>query len=124
LLLGYLTASAIFSLLLLALVILSLSLWRRVLGSISVETVHEPRAELFYWITITFSQTLGTASGDWIADTGGMSYSGAAALFGAALGLLLILYFHPDKPGDAILDGFHSDSPARRCGSRSSRQAP
>ncbi|MEC3948685.1 COG4705 family protein [Sphingobium sp. HWE2-09] len=81
------------SLLLLTLVILSLSLWHRALGSISVETVHEPRAELFYWITITFSQTLGTALGDWIADTGGMGYSGAAALFGATLGCLLILYF-------------------------------
>ena len=51
-----------------------------------------PRAETFYWITITFSQTLGTALGDWAAD-GGLGYSGGALVFGAALALLAILYF-------------------------------
>lgn len=80
------------SLLLLALVLLSLFTWHRALGSISVATVHEPRAERFYWLTITFSQTLGTALGDWVADSG-PGYAGAAVLFGALLALLAALYF-------------------------------
>ncbi len=79
------------SLLLLACVVASLALWYSRLGSISVETVHEPRAELFYWITITFSQTLGTALGDWAAD-GGLGYTGAALVFAGALAVLPVLY--------------------------------
>ena len=81
------------SMLLLACVIASLVVWHRNLGSISVASVHEPRAELYYWITITFSQTLGTALGDWTADTGGLGYSGAALIFGALLAGLAALYF-------------------------------
>lgn len=73
------------SLVLFAGVAASLILWHRTLGSISVETVHEPRAELFYWLTITISQTLGTALGDWTADTGGLGYGGAAIIFGLML---------------------------------------
>ena len=69
------------SLLLLALVLASLAIWHRALGSISVQTVHEPKAELYYWLTITFSQTLGTALGDWVAD-GSLGYLGAAVVFG------------------------------------------
>ncbi len=80
------------SLLLLALVLASLAVWHRSLGSISVETVHEPRAETFYWVTITFSQTLGTALGDWVADSG-PGYGGAALIFGAMLALIAALYF-------------------------------
>jgi uncharacterized membrane-anchored protein len=80
------------SLLLLACVGLSLLVWRMTTGSIAVETVSSPRAELFYWLTITFSQTLGTALGDWAADTGGLGYLGGAALFGAALVALLLLW--------------------------------
>lgn len=80
------------SLLLLACVLASLAVWHDRLGSISVETVHEPRAELFYWITITFSQTLGTALGDWAADSG-LGYSGAAVVFAAGLAVLVALYF-------------------------------
>jgi uncharacterized membrane-anchored protein len=80
------------SLLLLALVLASLAAWHRALGSISVQTVHEPRAETFYWVTITFSQTLGTALGDWVADSG-PGYSGAALIFGALLALIAALYF-------------------------------
>jgi uncharacterized membrane-anchored protein len=80
------------SLLLLACVLLSLFVWYRTLGSISVNTVTGARAELFYWITITFSQTLGTALGDWAAD-GGLGYSGGALLFGACLLLLALAYF-------------------------------
>ena len=80
------------SLLLLACVLLSLFAWHRTLGTISVNSVVGPREEIFYWITITFSQTLGTALGDWAAD-GGLGYSGAALVFGGALALLAILYF-------------------------------
>jgi uncharacterized membrane-anchored protein len=80
------------SLILLACVLLSLFAWHKALGSVDVNTVKEPREELFYWITITFSQTLGTALGDWIAD-GPLGYSGGALVFGAGLLLLAILYF-------------------------------
>lgn len=80
------------STLLLALVILSLFVWHRALGSISVQSVHEPRAETFYWATITFSQTLGTALGDWAADSG-PGYSGAALIFGGMLAIVAALYF-------------------------------
>lgn len=86
---GYTGGSA----LLLTLVLASLFAWYRTLGSISVETVHEPRAELFYWVTITLSQTLGTALGDWLADTGGLGYIGAAGVFAIGLALLALLYF-------------------------------
>lgn len=79
------------SILLLACVLLSLLAWRLTLGSVSVNTITGPREELFYWITITFSQTLGTALGDWAAD-GGLGYSGGALAFGAALALLAALY--------------------------------
>lgn len=71
--------------LLFALLIASLVLWYRTLGSISVDTVTTPRAEVFYWVTIMFSQTLGTALGDWFADSAGFGYLGAAALFGGLL---------------------------------------
>src|SRR4051812_16624061 len=80
------------SLLLLACVLLSLFAWYRSLGTIDVQTVSSPRAETFYWVTITFSQTLGTALGDWIADAG-LGYSGGALVFGAGLAVLAILYF-------------------------------
>jgi uncharacterized membrane-anchored protein len=80
------------SLLLLACVLASLFLWHRVVGSVNVNRVVSPRAEIFYWITITFSQTLGTALGDWSAD-GGLGYGGGALAFGAALAVLAILYF-------------------------------
>src|SRR5947209_10078318 len=72
------------SLLLLSCVLLSLFAWYKTLGTVDVNTVTEPREETFYWITITFSQTLGTALGDWIAD-GGLGYSGGALVFGAWL---------------------------------------
>lgn len=80
------------SLLLLALVLASLAVWRRALGSISVRSVHEPKAEAFYWLTITFSQTLGTALGDWIAD-GALGYLGSAVVFGTLLALLALAYY-------------------------------
>ena len=81
------------SLLLLALLLGSLGWWRRTLGSISVASVSTPRAEWFYWITILFSQTLGTALGDWTADTAGLGYTGAAAIFGGLLALVAAAYY-------------------------------
>ena len=80
------------SLLLLACVLGSLFAWHRTLGSVDINTVATPRAETFYWVTITFSQTLGTALGDWVADAG-LGYGGGAVLFGAALAILAIVYF-------------------------------
>ena len=80
------------SLLLLGLVLASLLTWHRALGTVDVNRVDSSRAETFYWITITFSQTLGTALGDWVAD-GPLGYSGAALVFGAALAVLAMLYF-------------------------------
>ena len=62
----------------------SLFAWYRTLGTVDVNTIVDARAETFYWITITFSQTLGTALGDWVADAG-LGYGGGALLFGAAL---------------------------------------
>ena len=79
------------SLLLLGCVLASLLSWYRTLGSVAVDTVVGPRAETFYWITITLSQTLGTALGDWIAD-GSLGYSGAALVFGGALIVIAVLY--------------------------------
>jgi uncharacterized membrane-anchored protein len=79
------------SLLLFACVLISLFVWHRTLGSININTVTTPSAEAFYWITITFSQTLGTALGDWIADAG-LGYSGGALVFGAGLAVLAALY--------------------------------
>jgi len=86
------------SLLLLACVLLSLFAWHRTLGTVDVNRIVGPREETFYWITITFSQTLGTALGDWAADATseggwGLGYGGAALVFGAGLALLAILYF-------------------------------
>ena len=78
--------------LLLALVLASLLAWYRTLGTVSVDHIASPRAEAFYWITITFSQTLGTALGDWAADDGGLGYLGGALLFGSGLLGLVALY--------------------------------
>lgn len=79
--------------LLLVLLLGSLFAWHRTLGSVSVGTVHSPKAEAFYWVTIMFSQTLGTALGDWTADTAGLGYTGAAAVFGASLALIVAAYY-------------------------------
>jgi uncharacterized membrane-anchored protein len=81
------------STLLLACVLASLGVWKLATGSISVATVHTPRAEIFYWITITFSQTLGTALGDWIADDTPLGYGGGALLFGALIAILALAYW-------------------------------
>lgn len=79
--------------LLAALLVGSLFLWHRTLGSISINTVSTPQSEMFYWVTIMFSQTLGTALGDWTADTAGLGYMGAALIFGALLAMVAGAYF-------------------------------
>ena len=79
------------SLLLLASVLLSLFVWHRVMGSVAVETIASGRAEMFYWITITFSQTLGTALGDWVADAGA-GYGGGALIFGTMLLAIVVAW--------------------------------
>jgi uncharacterized membrane-anchored protein len=81
------------SLLLLACVVVTLAAWYWSEGSISVATVSTPRVEAFYWVAITFSQTLGTALGDWTADDTGLGYDGGALLFGAALAIVAAAYF-------------------------------
>src|SRR5436309_9766162 len=86
---GYTGGSTI----LLICVIGSLLIWRWSAGSISIETVNTPNVEAFYWVTIMFSQTLGTALGDWVADTNEMGYLGAAAVFGGLLVLTALLYY-------------------------------
>jgi uncharacterized membrane-anchored protein len=75
------------------LLMLSLLIWYRTLGSVSVDTVSSPKSEMFYWMTIMFSQTLGTALGDWAADTAGLGYSGGAILFGTMLALIAAAYY-------------------------------
>ncbi|MEP9400139.1 hypothetical protein [Mesorhizobium sp. KR2-14] len=86
---GYTGGASILFLLVLA----SLALWRFAMGSIDVQTVATPPVEVFYWVTIMFSQTLGTALGDWLADTGGLGYGGGALVFGAALAVVAALYY-------------------------------
>jgi len=89
---GYTGGSAI----LLALLIASLAVWHRVMGSVSVSTIASPKAEAFYWVTIMFSQTLGTALGDWTSDSAGFGYTGAALIFGGLLLLIVIAYYVTD----------------------------
>ena len=85
---GYPGGASLLFLLLLA----SLAVWYRTLGTVSVASVSLPKAEAFYWTTIMFSQTLGTALGDWTADTAGLGYVGAALVFGALLSLVVAAY--------------------------------
>jgi uncharacterized membrane-anchored protein len=80
------------STLLLACVLASLAVWYGALGTVSVRSIRTPKAELFYWLTITFSQTLGTALGDWIADAG-LGYEGGAVVFAIALLIVLCAYY-------------------------------
>ena len=79
--------------LLFGLLIASLAIWYRSLGTISVDTVSSPKAEMFYWVTIMFSQTLGTALGDWTADTAGLGYLGGAMVFSVLLALMVAAYY-------------------------------
>ena len=121
--------------LLLTMVLGALAIWYISLGSVAVATVREPKAECFYWLTITFSQTLGTALGDWAADDGGLGFGGGALVFGAALAVLAGLYFwtranHVFLFGAFIPDarwaivGDFLDKPMRRAGWPSTAHSP
>jgi len=79
--------------LLFSLLLASLVIWHRSVGTISVEAINTPKTEMFYWVTIMFSQTLGTALGDWAADTAGLGYIGAAIIFGGLLMLITAAFF-------------------------------
>jgi uncharacterized membrane-anchored protein len=81
------------STLLFALLMGTLFVWYRTLGTVAVDSVSSPKSEIFYWVTIMFSQTLGTALGDWTADTAGLGYLGAAVIFGSLLAIVAALYF-------------------------------
>jgi uncharacterized membrane-anchored protein len=86
---GYAGGSALLS----GLLVGCIFTWYRVTGTVSVASISRPTSELFYWLTIMFSQTLGTALGDWTADTQGLGYLGAAAVFGGLLLVLVLLHF-------------------------------
>jgi uncharacterized membrane-anchored protein len=86
---GYAGGSAV----LLALLLGSLALWYRTLGSVAIDTVSSPSSEMFYWVTIMFSQTLGTALGDWTADSAGFGYGGGTVLFSLLLALVVAAYW-------------------------------
>lgn len=79
--------------LLFTLLIASLFIWYRTLGSVSIDSLTSPKAEMFYWVTIMFSQTLGTALGDWTADTAGLGYIGGAIVFSSLLALIVAAYY-------------------------------
>lgn len=79
--------------LLLVLLIGSIIAWHWSLGTVSVSSISSPRAEVHYWMTIMISQTLGTALGDWTADTAGLGYGGAAVIFGGLLAIICAAYF-------------------------------
>ena len=81
------------STLLFGLLVASMLVWYRNTGTLAVDSVSSPRAEAYYWLTIMFSQTLGTALGDWTADSAGLGYGGAALIFGTALALVAAAYF-------------------------------
>lgn len=81
------------TLILIGLVLVSLFSWYKVEGSINPHSVNQPRAEIFYWLTITFSQTLGTALGDWASDSAGLGYTGGMVLFSSLILLMALLYY-------------------------------
>ncbi len=86
---GYVGGSTILFILLMAV----LALWRWTLGSVSVDHITSPKTESFYWATILFSNTLGTALGDFLADSSGLGYDGGALVFAAALAVVAGMYF-------------------------------
>lgn len=81
------------SILLFALLISSLTIWYKSVGTIAVESINKSKSEIFYWVTIMFSQTLGTALGDWVADTPRLGYLGAAIIFSGLLAIVISVYF-------------------------------
>jgi uncharacterized membrane-anchored protein len=86
---GYTGGSTI----LFALLMASLAVWYRSMGTVAISSIHSPKAEMFYWVTIMLSQTLGTALGDWTADTAGLGYGGGALIFTVLLGLVAAAYY-------------------------------
>jgi len=78
--------------LLFTLLMLSLAIWYKTFGSVSTNTISSAKEEMFYWVTIMFSQTLGTALGDWTADTAGLGYGGGAVVFSGLLLVVLAAY--------------------------------
>ena len=86
---GYLGGSSLLA----ALLIASLVTWHRTLGTVSIDSINSNQAEIFYWITILFSQTLGTALGDWMADSTGLGYAGGALVFAAGLAITVATFF-------------------------------
>jgi uncharacterized membrane-anchored protein len=91
---GYPGGSALLAALLAACILV----WRLTTGTVAVSSVHGRQAETFYWLTIMLSQTLGTALGDWTADTAGLGYLGAAAIFGLMLAVILGLHLYSSLP--------------------------
>jgi uncharacterized membrane-anchored protein len=85
---GYLGGSSLLA----AFLVASLLTWYRALGTVSIDSIKSNQAEAFYWITIFFSQTLGTALGDWMADSTGLGYAGGALVFAAALAVTVVAY--------------------------------
>ena len=85
---GYLGGSSLLA----ALLVASLLIWYRTLGTVAIESVKSNQAEVFYWITILFSQTLGTALGDWMADSTGLGYAGGALVFASGLAITVAAY--------------------------------
>ena len=79
--------------LLFALMMTSLYVWRRITGSVAVDTVSSPKSEIFYWVTIMFSQTLGTAMGDWMSDSMALGYLGSVCVFGTILAVIAGAYY-------------------------------
>ena len=100
------------STLLLVCLLTTLGLWYRSQGTISTSMVATPRVEIFYWSTITFSQTLGTALGDWLADTRSLGYEAGALVFAAALALVAALYFWTKVSRVLLFGCLHSDAAA------------
>src|SRR3979409_1001776 len=86
---GYLGGSSLLA----ALLVASLALWHRTMGTVSIASINSKSAETFYWVTIMFSQTLGTALGDWMADSTGLGYAGGALVFAAGLWVVTAAYF-------------------------------
>jgi len=85
---GYLGGSSLLA----ALLVASLAIWYRTLGTVSIASINSWQAETFYWVTIMFSQTLGTALGDWMADSTGLGYGGGALVFAAGLAVITAAY--------------------------------
>src|SRR3984893_17374731 len=115
---GYVGGSSLLA----ALLVASLAIWHRTLGTVSISSIHSKPAEAFYWITILFSQTLGTALGDWMADSTGLGYAGGALVFAAGLAVVTAAYLWTSVSRN-VLVCLPPPPPARRYCGRLPRQA-